>query len=154
MSWKDNKAIERIFNTFKRNNKVIFQQDVDALKQLKESIEESEKKLTRDNILYAKLVCHMIRLNLMYYKDIKLAITETGFNLKQPLEYHLELLTKVLNENDINNYINQNENSSLKDKSFQDEFLNKLNTNWALDKVAVSFYKTANDFLKDIDNYI
>lgn len=161
MSWKDDNAIKRIFNTFKRNNKTIFQQDVDALKQLKESIEESEKKTATDNILYLKLMIVVLNMNLDFYGDIKLAIKETANFLKTPLKNHIFILQKTLNVNDNLSFLKEKGidlDNVLKDESEiinrkEKEIIDKIMTSWSLENVEKSIYKTANDFLKDIDNY-
>ena len=161
MSWKDNKSIERIFNTFKRNNKVIFQQDVDALKQLKESIEESEKKTATDNILYLKLMIVVLKMNLDYYGDIKIAIKETANFLKTPLKNHIFILQKTLNLNDNLSLLKEKgidfENIFKEESAItyekQKEIIDKIMESWSFENVEKSIYKTAYDFLKDIDNY-
>lgn len=161
MSWKDNKAIERIFNTFKRNNKFIYQQDVDALKQLKESIELSEKLYAEDNKLYLKLLIVVLKMNLDYYGNIKKAIKETDNFLKLPVENHIFILHRALNVNenleflkskgiDFDN-LNKDETETL--KANEKEIIEKLMTSWSISTVEKSIYKTANDFLKDVDNY-
>lgn len=161
MSWKDNKAIERIFNTFKRNNKFIYQQDVDALKQLKESIELSEKLYAEDNKLYLKLLIVVLKMNLDYYGNIKIAIKETDKFLKLSVENHIFILHRALNVNenleflkskgiDFDN-LNKDETETL--KANEKEIIEKLMTSWSLENVEKSIYKTANDFLKDVDNY-
>ena len=161
MSWKDNKAIERIFNTFKRNNKFIYEQDVNALKQLKESIELSEKLYAEDNKLYLKLLIVVLKMNLDYYGNIKTAIKETDNFLKLPVEKHIFVLQRALNVNDNLQFLkskgidfdnlNKDETETL--KANEKEIIEKLMSSWSLENVEKSIYKTANDFLKDVDNY-
>lgn len=148
MSWKDENAIKRIFNTFKRVKNQIYEQDVEALKQLKESIEIKDEINAKDNLLYLKLLTVVLKFNIDYYKDVNLAIKETSKYLATPLNNHLVILQMTLNNNDKINFF--------KDKNIEDhseEIINKLNTNWSLENVEKSLYKTANEFLKDIENY-
>lgn len=161
MSWKDNKAIERIFNTFKRNSRFIYEQDVNALKQLKNSIEANEQSTAKDNKLFLKLMIVVLKMNLDYYGNIKIAIKETSEFLRLPVNHHIQVLHRSLNVNDnleflkskgieIDN-INKDETDIL--KADEKEIIEKLLTSWSYENVEKSIYKTANDFLKDVDNY-
>jgi hypothetical protein len=161
MSWKDHKSIERIFNTFKRNNKVIYQQDVDALKHLKESIELSERQMAHDNKLFLKLMIVVLKVNLEYYGNIKTAIKETSVFLRLPVEHHIQVLQKSLNIHEDLEFFKSlgiETDNILKDEAEKltenkSELLKKLMSSWTYETVEKSIYKSANDFLKDVDNY-
>ena len=160
MSWIDKKNIKRIFNAFKRSKDKIYNEDIEALKQLNESVDNNSESYTKDNLLFAKLLCIQIRLNLEYYKDIKMAIKKSNDDLKMPLNGHLQYLTISLNniENvkyfksigiDFDSYKNENEIIKLHQK----QIIEKLQKCWNLETVEKSFYNFANDFLKDVENY-
>lgn len=160
MSWKDKNNIKRIFNTFKRVKTKIFQEDLDALKELNETIDLSAKKTSIDNILYSKVLCVLIRLNLEYYGDIKLAIKKANDELKQPIDFHLQFLEKSLNNIDLINYFKSIgiDFESYKDQpdilaNNQKEIIEKLKFSWSKENVEKAFYNTAESFLKDIENY-
>ena len=74
MSWEDKKAIRRIFNTFKRVPKQVFQEDIDALKTINESLEAKASETAHDNLLYAKLLAVVLRHNVAYFGNIQQAI--------------------------------------------------------------------------------
>lgn len=150
MSWKTDNSIKRIFNTFKRLKSQIFIQDIDALKSLNSIIIESEKNYVNDNLLYAKLLCYVLDRNLHHHDDIKTAIKNAADILKEPLEFHLRMLHKNINDKNILKHI---ENIDF-EKTNQEELIKKLENSFTYESVEKSFYNTANDFLKETDNYI
>lgn len=141
MSWELKRNVTKIFNAFKRNKERIYKEDIDALKNIDEFINESSKQLTKDNLLYAKLLCVFLRQNVHHYKDIKFAIKELKFQLNIPLDRQIELLTYDLN------LINLQKETDPK------EVLKKMDNAWNKEQVEKSFYNSANDLLKEIENY-
>jgi hypothetical protein len=141
MSWENKRYVTKIFNAFKRNKQGIYKEDIEALKNLDEFINESSKNLTKDNLIYAKLLCVFLRQNIHYYKDIKFAIKELKFQLNIPLDRQIELLTY-----DLNLITLQNETDAK-------EVFKKMDNAWSKEQVEKSFYNSANDLLKEIENY-
>jgi hypothetical protein len=141
MSWTSKKHIARIFNAFKRNKERIYKEDIDALKELDEIVNQSSKQLAKDNLIYAKLLCVFLRQNIHYYKDVKLALKQLQFQLKTPLDTQIEMLTIDLNMVDLQN------------QETDQQLLNKLLNSWTREQVEKSFYNSANDLLKEIENY-
>jgi cupin superfamily acireductone dioxygenase involved in methionine salvage len=141
MSWQNKKHITKIFNAFKRNKERIYKEDIEALKNLDEFINESSKNLTKDNLIYAKLLCVFLRQNVHHYKDIKFAIKELKFQLNIPLDRQIELLTYDLNL------------ISLQNETDAKEVFKKMDNAWSKEQVEKSFYNSANDILKEIENY-
>ena len=141
MSWQSKKHIARIFNAFKRNKDRIYKEDIEALKELDEIVNQSSKQLAKDNLIYAKLLCVFLRQNIHYYKDVKLALKQLQFQLKTPLDTQIEMLTIDLNMVDLQN------------QETDEQLLNKLLNSWTREQVEKSFYNSANDLLKEIENY-
>lgn len=141
MSWELKRNVTKIFNAFKRNKERIYKEDIEALKNIDEFINESSKSLTKDNLLYAKILCVFLRQNIHYYKDVKFAIKELKFQLNIPLDRQIELLTYDLNL------------IELQKQETPEAVLDKLNKPWSKDVVEKSFYNSANDLLKEIENY-
>lgn len=141
MSWELKRNVTKIFNAFKRNKERIYKEDIDALKNIDEFINEYSKQLTKDNLLYAKILCVFLRQNVHHYKDIKFAIKELKFQLNIPLDRQIELLTYDLN------LIN------LQNETDAKEVLKKMDNAWTKEQVEKSFYNSANDLLKEIENY-
>jgi len=141
MSWTTKKHIAKIFNAFKRNKERIYKEDIEALKELDEIVNQSSKQLTKDNLIYAKLLCVFLRQNIHYYKDVKLALKQLQFQLKTPLDTQIEMLTIDLNMVDLQN------------QETDQQLLNKLLNSWTREQVEKSFYNSANDLLKEIENY-
>lgn len=141
MSWELKRNVTKIFNAFKRNKERIYKEDIEALKNLDEFINESSKSLTKDNLLYAKLLCVFLRQNIHHYKDVKFAIKELKFQLNIPLDRQIELLTYDLNL------------IELQKQETPEAVLDKLKKPWSKEVVEKSFYNSANDLLKEIENY-
>ena len=141
MSWTTKKHITKIFNAFKRNKERIYKEDIEALKELDEIVNQSSNQLTKDNLIYAKLLCVFLRQNIHYYKDVKLALKQLQFQLKTPLDTQIEMLTIDLNMVDLQN------------QETDKQLLNKLLNSWNKEQVEKSFYNSANDLLKEIENY-
>lgn len=150
MSWKSDLAIKRIFNSFKRLKTQIFSQDIEALKTINTELENSQKEYVNDNLLYAKLLCYVLDRNLHYHDDIKTAIKNAADILKEPLEFHLEILHKNINDKNILKHIEgiDFENTD------QKELIKKLENSFTYKSIEKSFYNTANEFLRETDNYI
>jgi len=165
MSWKEQNAIKRIYNTFKRVQKGIFNEDVEALKILKDNLDYSAKQTAEDNLLYAKLLAIHLRQTFEYFGDIKLTIKKVKDELEIPLEAHLQFLEKKMNDIELKNYIESLgikidfetyedlEKNKANIKEHQKEIINKMKSTWSYDTVEKSFYNTANTFLKDVNNY-
>lgn len=164
MSWKNENALKRIFNAFKRSKDKIYKEDIDALKLLNDELILKQKTYVNDNLLYAKLLCYILNQNLHQNGSIKLAIKQTSDILKEPLSYHLEIFKTNLNNKEIENYLlsfNFNlDHFDLKSynekllKANEKEIIEKLKKEWLYENVEKSFYNSANDFLKEPENYI
>ena len=141
MSWFHKKNVTRIFNAFKRNKERIYKEDIEALKNIDELIDSISQQNTKDNLVYAKLLCVFLRQNIHYYKDIKLSIKELQYQLKIPLNTQLEMLTYDLNL------------IELQKLESAEQVFEKMDNAWTREQVEKSFYNSANDLLKEIENY-
>lgn len=160
MSWQDDKSVKRIFNTFKRLKSNIFNEDIEALKTINESLENNKINYINDNLLYAKLLCVILKQNTEYYGDIKTAIKSIDDIFKKDLDYHLEFLRMSITNVEMEAYLKsigfslnilKNDDDLLKNN--QKGIIEKLSKNWDIKLVKKSFFNTANSFLKDIGNY-
>lgn len=142
MSWDKRKHVTKIFNAFKRNKDRIYKEDIEALKNIDEFISEYSKQTSKENLLYAKLLCVYLRQNVHYYKDIKMAIKELKFQFGMSLDRQIELLTYDLNL------------VELSKQETPEEVLEKIGKPWSKELVEKSFYNSANDLLKEIENYV
>jgi hypothetical protein len=165
MSWINQNAVKRVFNVYKRSKDKIYKEDIDALKIISEALEDSYKRNTVDNMLFAKLLSITLLNNVRFYKDTLLSIKLIGKDLKQPLDYHLQMLKMELNTLEFTNFTEslgikdwKNEAElNERDKivfNNQKEMIEKLNKSWGYEDVEKSFYKTANQFLTETENYI
>jgi hypothetical protein len=164
MSWKLENNTKRIYNVFKRSKSQIYSEDIEALKDVLNHINEGNKAYVNDNILFAKLLTINLTQNLNYYGTIDVAIKEAGRLLTLPLNHHLEILRRNLNEQDLQNYFesiglvdwkNTKEREANEQllKNNEKEIVEKCKKNWTLERVEKSLINSANDFLKDVDNY-
>jgi len=164
MSWSTDNAVKRIFNSFKRLKNQIFEQDIEALKLLNEELINNQKQYVNDNILFAKLLSHVLRNELKHQGNMKMAIKSIDSILKTPIAHHTEFLRMELNHKDFLEYMeglgietdhfnHKENNNDLILTENQKEVQDKLLNFWNYDKVEKSFYNSANEFLKDINNY-
>lgn len=167
MSWRSDKALERLIKTFQRIKNGIFEEDIKAIKTINETIEESEKMVAIDNVLFAKLLCHVLNSNLHHYGNMKNSLSAVQDVFKKPLDHHIEFLSNNLNNQELNNYLKsigvnlefeETKEQSLKNedvlKSNQKEIIEKIKNNWSKLKVEKSFVKSVNEFLRDPENYV
>jgi hypothetical protein len=164
MSWIIQNSVNRIFNAFKRNKNNIYKEDIEALKLINEALLECEKTLVNDNILFAKLLSVQLRQNIIYFKDIGLAIKAVQRDLRNTVEFNINLLTLDLNNYELENYfksIGIEKYNTLeeweKNKQIisdnQQEISKKVLKSWSVEDVEKSFYKSVNQIIKDIENY-
>jgi len=105
MSWKNDKAILRVYNAFKRSKDKIYKEDIEALKQLNDELKNNEIKYVNDNLLFAKLLCYTFNQNLHFHGNIKIAIKSASDILKEPLGFHLQNLHKNINSKKIEEFL-------------------------------------------------
>jgi organic radical activating enzyme len=168
MSWKNQNALKRVLNVFKRfkeQNGKLWDNDIEAIKTLNTAIENTSKSQVNDNLLFAKLLAYVIDKNLHHTGDIKASIKIAADILKEPLDFHLQMMHRNINYKDLDNYlislgikeqvlkVDEIENNKILSDN-QKEYLEKLKTNWSLENVTKSFYNTANEFIQETDNYI
>jgi len=165
MSWITDNAVKRIFNAFKRSKDKIYNEDIEALKLLNQELLDSQKKYVNDNILYAKLLCCVLKNNMANYGSMKISISKAKDILNTPLSHHIEFLRGTINEIDDREYLTSLGINLENYTDSQDEEINKIITEnqkemidnfckfWTYEKVEKSFFNTANEFLKDVNNY-
>jgi methyl coenzyme M reductase subunit C-like uncharacterized protein (methanogenesis marker protein 7) len=149
MSWKLENNTKRIYNVFKRSKSQIYSEDIEALKDVLNQIEEGKKQMSIDNILFLKLLSIHLLQNLDYYGNIKGAVKECGKLLNQPLDHHIEKLRISLNYLEVKEYVD-----NLRVEEYNNpDILDKLNKEWSYKVVENSLYNSCNDFIKDVENY-
>lgn len=164
MSWKEDNAIKRIYNVFKRSK--VYQEDINALKIISNSIDEQDKSIANDNLLFAKLLSIQLRQNLEHYGSMEVALKKIDDDLKRPLNYHSQILHTTFNHVEFDTYlksigINVNFVHSKSDAKNNDEIIikqqneisKKFIKDWSFEQVEKSFYKTANEIIKNINYY-
>jgi hypothetical protein len=160
MSWLAKKHITKIFNAFKRNKERIYKEDIEALKELDEIVNTDSKRIATDNLIYSKLLCIYLIQNASYHNGAKESIKALQFELKKPLSKQLELLSMVLNDVEQIEFLKSlgfykdvySEDEDLV-KQHQKEIIEKINKTWDFETVEKSFYNSANDLIKDVNNY-
>lgn len=150
-AWKNQNALLRVFNVFKRNKKGVYPEDIQALQRISALIENEVAKVAVDNILFTKLLCCMLRYHFWHYGDIKLAIKKVSSDLSHSMGAQVTFLAKALKDKDAMDFFENLEGKNLNDH--QAQILQKLDNNWNEDKVRKSLYNTANDLIQDINNY-
>lgn len=167
MSFKDDGAIKRIFNTFKRLKTQIFQQDIDALKQIQSSLEYYKKENVDNSQLYAIVLCLLIKERLRKGQSINTALHMVGHDIKSfPLNEQLHQLTAIINVNELYHFMRDkqivvpkgkdifedtDELMDLWHEQYDKEFLKKILESWSYEEVRDNFYNTANEIIKDFE---
>src|SRR6187402_1368754 len=156
MSWKDDNALKRIFSTFKRLKSNIFQQDIDALKQLQESLEFYKKQNVDRSKVYAVILCMLIK-ERTRRMDINTALYMIGQDCKHGLDFHIGTLTSQLICNDLNSFMKeskidvptQEKNPEELQKyieqwheKYDKDFLDRILNSWTDEEVSRQFYNT------------
>lgn len=161
MDWRTAKNIKHIFNVFKRLKNQIWTNDIEVLKELNEWLENAAESKATDNILFLKLVCVVLKERSEHYGCVKMAIRTINDDLSTPKENLIEMLRISLNNTDRINFLKEcgidvegygDETEKL--TKFQKEFTERLTKNWSIKNVRQSLYKTVNQFVTDIDNYL
>jgi hypothetical protein len=164
MSWVTDNAFKRIVNVFKRSKEKVYKEDIEALQLLNDEFVNNQKNYVNDNILFAKLLNYALRNELKHQGSMKMAIKSIDSILKTPISNHTEFLRLELNHKDFLEYVeslgietdhlnHKENNNDLILTENQKEVQDKLTKFWNYDKVEKSFYNSANEFLKDINNY-
>jgi hypothetical protein len=168
MSWKEDNALDKILNVFKRFKQqkgIVYPNDIEALRTLKEASVNRSEAHVNDNILFAKLLAMQLRQEIDYFGDVQMAIKSISANLGQPMGYHIEKLRMQINNTaDINHFKSIGIDISVDTKAARQDhknilqaeqkgFFYKIASYWNYEKVSSSFYNTANDLLKDLNNY-
>lgn len=170
MSWTAEHKLNRITKFFKRakEKKVpIFNEDVEALKYFYEFINEKSVSGSSVNPLFLKILAVFLFQNINYYGGIKGALKSANSSLRVPLSVHLENLTNLLNDIELNNFFREKgfdekivktekeEKERLElFKQHEKEIIEKIKNSWSVESVTESFYKTANGYISDLDNYV
>jgi hypothetical protein len=164
MSWKEYNAIKHIYNVFKRSK--VYQEDVNALKLISNRIDEQDKSIANDNLLFAKLLSIQLRQNLEHYGSMEVALKKIDDELKRPLNYHSQILHTTFNHVEFDSYlksigINVNFIHSKLDAEKNDDIIikqqkeiaKKFIKDWSFEQVEKSFYKTTNQIIKNMNYY-
>jgi hypothetical protein len=169
MSWKVENAIKKVFGCFSRNKKTIYDNEIEALKIIVDEINNHNKALIHNNEIYAKLLSMHILSEDRKYKSIDFAITQINKDLKYSLSYHIGILSTHIISGEFVQYLQtlkieatEEEQSTIEGlekleqkffKQHEKGILDKLKTAYSHKEIQNKCYLTANDFLKDVENY-
>lgn len=79
--------------------------DLECLKFLAEWVNREKENELNQNVLFAKLYCHVFIQEINFYKDFEFAQKSMNDILKHSVESHYDLFTKRLNEYELNRYL-------------------------------------------------
>jgi hypothetical protein len=156
------KAFEWLFKRFKTQTIRPCTFDVDCLKFLAEWANREKEKNKQENILFAKLFCHVFSQEIQHFKDINFAQKAMHDILSLPLELHYKKFTQKLNDFEFNQYLksiginpeemhfSENEADKEKLKNAKD-FFDNLNK-WTLEKVTKSLNNQISESINRYDH--
>lgn len=96
-------AINRLSYTISKGNKPN-ETDKVALNSLIKFINNSDKEVVQENLLFAKLYTIVLSDFLLNYKDIDFANKQLNKELSTPLEFHVQILEQRLKTFEVENY--------------------------------------------------
>jgi hypothetical protein len=98
------KALERIKWRFKNEyvkvneSKITINElDIKAVDFLMDWHKRAKEAILMDNLLFAKVYCYALKLELNHFKDIKIALMNLENELKLPIDYHYDNIFDILN---------------------------------------------------------
>jgi hypothetical protein len=100
---KTKEAVSRLSYTIAKGNKPN-ETDKVALNALIKFINNSDKEVVHENLLFAKLYTIVLSDFLLNYKDIDFANKQLNKELSTPLEYHIQILQQRLKTFEVENY--------------------------------------------------
>ena len=100
---KTKEAVSRLSYTIAKGNKPN-ETDKVALNALIKFINNSDKEVVQENLLFAKLYTIVISDFLLNYKDIDFANKQLNKELSTPLEYQIQILQQRLKTFEVENY--------------------------------------------------
>lgn len=170
MSWKTQNSVKRLYSFLKRNKAKAYPEDISALKIVMDELELIKTQQAIDNILFTKLLSVHLRFMILSDRSIKGALMETQKHLSMPLDLNIEILRKRLNEKKITEYLKsidvvdgiekdgewiyrKDGANNAKISEHQQEIVNILLNEWTFENVESSIYNSANEFIRDINNY-
>ena len=167
MSWVTDKAVKRIFSTFKRLGKQIYKEDIDALKTINDTLNFEKQSFVADNKVFSKLLALYIYEKYKSDKDINSVINNLSKSLQYDLQFILERLHNKIQTTELIQYIDtltvdvpESEFKDIealtnKENEFwtihQKEIFKKIKEQYSSDFVKNSFYNTADDILKTVE---
>lgn len=169
MSWVTDKAVKRIFSTFKRLGKQIYKEDIDALKTINDALELQKKQNIDNNMLFAITLYLLIKERLRKGQSINTALYMIGHDLRSfDLVENINQLTAIINVNELQQFMKDkevvipkgkdiyNDTDELLDlwhKQYDKEFLDKILESWTFDEVKKSFENTVNEIIQNYQQH-
>jgi len=169
MRWKVENAIKKVYACFSRNKKTVYESEIDAFKIMVDEINNHNKALVHNNEVYAKLLAMHIKNEYRRYRDVNFTIKKINDDLKYSLGFHLSELSNCIISLEFVQYLQtleveatEEEQSTieglerLEDKFFKHHekgIFDKIKTSYSKTEIENKFILTANDFLKDVENY-
>lgn len=159
----------RFFNENVKVNEtkiVINELDQKAISLIIETTENLLTKNINENILFAKIYCHALNIELLHFRNIKLALQSLEHKLKLPIEFHYDRIADELNRIILTDYENEkqitnkhpyirtdNEDNEMIDRIKESkEYQIKILGFWKKEDVYKSLNKTINDIINRIKN--
>jgi hypothetical protein len=137
-------AIKRLSFTIAKQNKPN-KNDAEALNEIIEFINLSNKKVIQENLLLAKMFCFVLKEFLNHYKNVNFASKKINADiLSLPIEYHLQSLKSMLDMHELTQIY--------KDGIPSEEVLKESIETWPIDHVIQNFEFNFNLILNHYKN--
>jgi hypothetical protein len=124
-------SIKRLSFTISKQNKPN-QNDAEAINQIIEFLNLSNKKVIKENQLLAKMFCFVLKEFLNHYKNVNFASKKINSDiLSLPIEYHLQSLKSMLDMHELT--------ETYKSGIPSEEYLKESFETWQIDHVIQNF---------------
>lgn len=129
------KTFEWLFKRFQNQSIKTCAFDLECLKFLAEWVNREKETQLNNQILFAKLYCHVFIQEVNFYKDFDFAQKSMGKMLELPLQNHYELFNQRLNDYALNRFLLSNgidpekrkfDSEGYSDATFDKEALSKI----------------------------
>ena len=146
------KALNRLQWRFKNENVkineskiVINELDQKAVDFLIQWHQKQKEESLHENLLFAKIYCYALKIELQHFRDIKIALNSMETNLKLPIEYHYEKIVFELNSQILEDYEDflglEKKHSLLRTKEEDEKIKELIKTDEKYSKLIMGFYE-------------
>jgi hypothetical protein len=163
------KNVDRMFWRLSKGNFTPNQNDIKAMTEIVHWINREKEKSRKENVMFAKLYCHVFIQEIEFYKDIKFAQRKIHEILQVSIVKHYEDFCSRLNTVELNKFYNEigltdkhpafksNEEIEMDKeilKKHQNQYIEMLNGVWSYEQVQKSLNNQITEAINKYKNLL